>query len=133
LFSTPVVAATAAFGAIPAAVGFLLFYGIGGFIVSLLVARVYDSRLAGEPGRLERWMERETAHRRSRWARRLVASGSWLSFAAASVVLGPIVTTWLVRSLGRRQSMALVAVASTAIWVVSFVGTYTGLTSLVLM
>jgi hypothetical protein len=78
-------------------------------------------------------MERETAHRRSRWARRLVASGSGLSFAAASVVLGPIVTTWLVRSLGRRQSMPVVAMASTAIWVVSFVGTYTGLTSLVLM
>ena len=128
LFSTPVVAAAAALGPWPAFVGFSLLYGVGGFVLALLVTRAYGRRLGGAPSRLERWVVHEADDRRHRWARRLLLRSGWFGFGVASVALGPIVTTWLLYALGqRRDDVVSVALASSAIFAVTFVGPYVGL------
>jgi hypothetical protein len=128
LLSTPVVATTGWLGAWPAFLLFAVLYGTGGFVISLLVVRAYARRLGGEESRLERWVEKEAADGRQRWARRLLLRSGWVGFAVASFALGPIVTTWLLYAAGRHRSRVLsVALASSAIFGVTFVAPYCGI------
>jgi hypothetical protein len=128
LLSGPVVAATGWLGAWPAFALFAVLYGTGGFVISLLVVRAYARRLGGEESRLERWVEKEAADGRQGWARRLLLRTGWVGFAVASFALGPIVTTWLLYAAGRHRSrIASVALASSAIFGVTFVAPYCGI------
>jgi hypothetical protein len=128
LLSTPVVASVGWIGAWPAFVAFSVLYGTGGFVLSLLVVRAYAKRLGGETSRLERWVEREADEGRQRWARRLLLRSGWVGFAVASFALGPIVTTWLLYAAGRlRHRVVAVALASSAIFGVTFTAPYCGL------
>jgi hypothetical protein len=128
LLSTPVVAATGWLGAWPAFLLFAVLYGTGGFVISLLVVRAYARRLGGEESRLERWVEKEAEDGRQRWARRLLLRSGWVGFAVASFALGPIVTTWLLYAAGRhRPRVVAVALASSAIFGVTFVAPYCGI------
>jgi hypothetical protein len=128
LLSAPVVATTGWLGAWPAFVLFAALYGTGGFVISLLVVRAYARRLGAEESRLERWVEKEAADGRQRWARRLLLRSGWVGFAVASFALGPIVTTWLLYAAGRHRSRVVgVALASSAIFGVTFVAPYCGI------
>lgn len=132
IFSTPIVATTAAIGAVPAALGFFVLYGVGGAVVSVVVARRYDRRLDGGPGRLERWLTLPDDDRRVRWVGRLLDRGSALAFVVSSVLLGPIVTTLLVRSMRRDQALRTLASTSSIVWAAGFVATYAGIAQLIL-
>ena len=128
LLSSPVVASVGWIGAWPTFLAFSLLYGTGGFVLALLVVRAYARRLGGEPSRLERWVEREAEDGRQRWARRLLLRSGWPGFAVASFALGPIVTTWLLYAAGRlRHRVVAVALASSAIFGVTFTAPYCGL------
>ena len=128
LLSSPVVASVGWIGAWPTFLVFSLLYGTGGFVLALLVVRAYARRLAGEPSRLERWVEREADDGRQRWARRLLLRSGWPGFAVASFALGPIVTTWLLYAAGRlRHRVVAVALAASAIFGVTFTAPYCGL------
>ena len=94
----------------------------------LLVVRAYARRLGGEESRLERWVEKEAEDGRQRWARGLLLRSGWVGFAVASFALGPIVTTWLLYAAGRhRARVVAVALASSAIFGVTFVAPYCGI------
>ena len=128
LLSSPVVASVGWIGTWPTFLAFSALYGTGGFVLSLLVVRAYARRLGGETSRLERWVEREAEDGRQRWARRLLLRSGWVGFAVASFALGPIVTTWLLYAAGRlRHRVVGVALASSAIFGVTFVAPYCGL------
>lgn len=128
LLSAPVVASVGWIGTWPTFVAFAVLYGTGGFVLSLLVVRAYARRLAGETSRLQRWVEREADDGRQGWARRLLLRSGWVGFAVASFALGPIVTTWLLFAAGRMRSRVVgVALASSAIFGVTFVAPYCGL------
>jgi hypothetical protein len=128
LLSGPVVAATGWIGPWPAFLTFAVLYGTGGFVLAVLVVRAYARRLGGSPSRLERWVENEAANRRQRWARSLLSRSGWPGFAVASFALGPIVTTWLLYSAGRRRdAVPAVALASSAVFAVTFVAPYVGM------
>jgi hypothetical protein len=130
--SGPIVASAALFGPALTAAVFVVGYGAAGALLATLAARAYHARLQGRPGRLERWIGGQADSRLARWAGRALAKGGWIAFPVASILLGPIVTTWLVRSAGRGTSaFPSIAVASSALWVVPFVGMYCGLTGLV--
>jgi hypothetical protein len=132
IFSTPIVLATGAFGAGTASVAFFVLYSIGGAVVSIVIARRYDRRLAGGPGRLERWLAMPEDDRRVQWARRLLDRGGFLAFLVSSVLLGPIVTTLLVRAMRRDQGLRAVGTSSSVLWAAGFVATYAGIAQLVL-
>jgi hypothetical protein len=128
LLSSPVVASTAWIGPWPTFLAFSLLYATGGFVIALLVVRAYARRLGGESSRLERWVEREADDGRQRWARRLLLRSGWVGFGVASFALGPIVTTWLLYAAGRlRHRVVAVALASSAIFGVTFTAPYCGL------
>lgn len=131
LLSTPVVAAATLVGPWPAFVFFVLLYGSAGLGITLLVVRAYRRRLAGAPGRLERWVEKEAAAGRYRWARRLLLDSGWPGFAVASWALGPIATIWLLVAAGRlKGDVRRAAVASSAVFAVTFVAPYCGIGAL---
>jgi hypothetical protein len=133
LLSAPVIAAAGLWGAMPAFVAFVVLYGTAGYALSLLVVAAYARRLAGGQSRLERWVAKEAGVDRHRWARRLLQRGSGVGFAVASFALGPIVTTWVLYASGRvRAEVRKVALASTAIFAVTFVAPYCGLGQLLL-
>jgi hypothetical protein len=132
LLSAPVVATAAALGPWPAFLTFAALYGMGGFVLALLVVRAYGRRLDGQTSRLQRWVEHEARDGRQRWARRLLLRSGWPGFAVASFALGPIVTTWLLYAAGRqRHRVAAVAATSSAIFGVTFVAPYVGIGRLV--
>ena len=130
IFSTPIVLATRAYGAGTASVAFFVLYSAGGSLVSIVVARGYDRRLSGGPGRLERWFTMSEDDRRVRWVRGLLDRGGVLAFVVSSVFLGPIVTTLLVRAMRRDQTLTTVGVTSSVIWAGGFVATYAGIAQL---
>jgi hypothetical protein len=128
LLSTPVVASAGWIGVWPTFVAFSVLYGTGGLVLSLVVVRAYAKRLGGATSRLERWVRREADDGRQRWARRLLLRSGWVGFAVASFALGPIVTTWLLYAAGRlRHRVVAVALASSAIFGVTFTAPYCGL------
>ena len=140
IFATPVVVATRWWGAATAFVTLFIAYAAGSWLVAVLGVRTYDrsvaTRAAGRdlsdesdpdrPSRLARWIDHQAGGRRGPWGKRLVASGELVGFVVASFLLGGIVTTWLVRLSGRRHRMGLVAIASSTIFAISFVGFYSG-------
>lgn len=132
IFSTPIVLATRSHGAGTASAAFMVLYSVGGAVVALLIARSYDRRLSGGPGRIERWLTLSHDDRRVRWVRRLLDRGGAVAFVTSSVLLGPIVTTLLVRAVRRDQALPSIGVSSSVIWAVTFVATYAGIAGLVL-
>ncbi|MDQ3146352.1 MAG: hypothetical protein M3R01_05385 [Actinomycetota bacterium] len=127
LLSAPVVASARWFGVWPTFAAFSLLYGSAGFALSLLVVHAYARRMSGRPGRLELRAQRDAATTRHRWARQLLQRGGWLGFCLASFALGPMVTTWFLYATGRvRSQVRLVALASSAVFAVTFVAPYCG-------
>jgi hypothetical protein len=131
IFAAPVVAATRILGALPAFLALALVYGIASFVIALIAVRAYDRRTEGAPSRLARWLERQSSMRRGRWARPMATSGRALGFVISSFVLGAILTTWLLRYSGQRERITLYAALSSAIFAITFVGSYSGLAQLV--
>lgn len=132
LFAAPVVAATAWLGPWPAFVVTTVVYALGAFGLALGAVRAYERWSQGRPSRLAAWLEAQQRRRRGTWAERLVRSGKVLGFVVASVVIGAIVTTWLIRYSGRTRGLVRVAAASSVIFAVGFCGTYTGVAAVVL-
>lgn len=132
LFAAPIIAAVPFLGVVPTFVLFSL--GLGGlnFIGGLLAVRAYDRFSRGDPSRIEAWLSKQATSRRGQWAEKLIRSGKALGFIASSFLLGGVVTTWIVRYLGRREHIKSVALASSAIFAVTFVGLYSGLGKLLL-
>ena len=66
-----------------------------------------------------------------RLVRRLVHTGRLIGFVLSSMLLGGIVTTWLLIQLGRRRHIRREAMASSLIFSTFFVGFYAGIASLI--
>ncbi|MEJ7583003.1 MAG: hypothetical protein WKF43_02740 [Acidimicrobiales bacterium] len=133
LLSTPVVLTTRWLGPWLTFALFVSLYGTVGLVATLLVVRAYRRRLGTHTSRLERWAERGAADRRYRWVRRLLLDSGWPGFVVASFAFGPVVTTWLLVASGRlRGDVLRTAAGSSVIFVVTFVGPYCGLGSLLI-
>ncbi len=107
-----------------------VFFVISTFL-ALAAVRAHDRASAGRASRLEKYLTRQTQHRRGRLATRLMRATGVASFVLSSVLVGGMVTTWLMRYGGRREGITAVAVVSSLINAVTFVGIYSGLSSLV--
>jgi hypothetical protein len=133
ILAAPIVAANRAWGTWPTLVFFTLAYGFGSFVIAMLVVRISDrhEHQHAEPGRVTRWLQKESTRRRGVWGQRLVATGSIVAFVISSVVVGGILTTWLVWLAGRREHIARTAALSSLLFGLMFTATYTGLVELV--
>lgn len=103
----------------------------GSTFLAIAAVRAHDRASEGRASRLEAYLTRQTEHRRGRLARRLMRITGLVGFVLSSTLLGGMVTTWLMRYGGRREGITMVAVASSAVNAVTFVGLYSGLSSLV--
>lgn len=126
LIAFPIVAGVRIMGLWSALAVFSVVYAAGSFGLSLWVVRLYERRAAGGSSRFADWVERQSEGTRSGWIRRLLLSGQVVGFVASSFLLGGIVTTFLIRYSGRTRHLARLAAASSAIFGVTFVGTYSG-------
>jgi len=127
LFAAPIVAVSAAAGPWTAFAIFSVVYALGSFVLALLAVRAYEHLSGGEPSRLAAWLQQRAGGRRSRFARRLLATGKLAGFVVCSFVLGGILTTWLIRYSGRTRGLVAVAAWSSAIFGVTFTALYVGL------
>lgn len=101
------------------------------FAGALLAVRAYERASAGQPSGVERWLSRQTESSTGRSGQWLLRTTSGIGFIAASVVLGGILTTWLIRVGGRRDGLTRVAAVSSALFAVGFVGLYSGIFGLI--
>lgn len=106
---------------------FSLLYGLGSFVVGLLVVRVYDRWSQGRPSRLAKWLSRQEMQERTVWSRRMLTSGKASGFVLCSWALGGIMTTWLLAYSGRREGIVRLCALSSAIFGVTFAGFYAGI------
>ncbi|MCU1352205.1 MAG: hypothetical protein JWM05_1414 [Acidimicrobiales bacterium] len=127
LFAAPILGATRWWGPGLAFVVLTPVYFSGSVLLSLLAIRAYEHAVAGRTSRLERWLENQARGRRGRLGDSVMKATSAVSFVAASVLLGAVLTTWMIRYSGRRKRMLPVVLASSAIFAVGFVGMYSGL------
>ena len=97
----------------------------------LLAVRAYDRASAGQPSGVERWLSRQAESSTGRSGQRLIRTTSSVGFVLASVVIGGILTTWLIRVGGRRQGLTRIAALSSALFAMGFVGLYTGVFGLI--
>ena len=131
LLAAPIAGVTKAAGAWVAFALFASMYSIAGFILALLALQAYERYSRGEPSRLATWLERQVASRRVSWATPLAQGGRIVGFVAASVVVGGVVTTWLIRYSGRRDHLVPIAALSSTIFGIAFAATYAGIFRLV--
>ncbi len=131
IFAAPVIATAGWLGAWPAFLIFSVVYGVGSFLLAMAAVKAYEKWSHGESSRLANWLDHQSHSRRGVWATRLMAGGKVLGFVASSFVLGAIATTWLIRYAGRRENMAGVAAVSSAIFGITFVGSYAGVAALI--
>jgi len=126
LFAAPVVGLARVLGT---GLGFVVgsaLYFAGSTVISLLALRAYD-RASPRAGRLSAFVERHSHAPGRRWVANLTTGGSIVGFVLSSVVLGGIVTTLLLRHAGMRIRIEAVAITSSAIFAVTFVGFYSGI------
>lgn len=126
-WAAPVVAVSRRVGPLWAFVVFTLLYGWGSFVISLWIVRVHDARSGGRSSRLARWLDRQEQRARTRRTVRMLAAGRALGFVLSSWLLGAIVTTWLLLHLDRRRNITARSALSSAIFAVTFVGSYVGI------
>lgn len=131
IFAAPILASVKVMGALPTFLVFSIGLGLVNFVGGLLAVRAYDHMQSGQPSRLERWLNRQTASTRGQRAQQLLNGGKLLGFVASSFLLGGVVTTWIVRYSGRRERIHVVAFASATIFAISFVGVYSGVGRLI--
>jgi len=131
IFAAPVIATAGWLGAWPSFLIFSVLYGSGSFLLAMAAVKAYEKWSHGESSRLANWLDHQSHSRRGVWASRLMAGGKVLGFVASSFVLGAIATTWLIRYAGRRENLAGVAAVSSAIFGVTFVGSYAGIAALI--
>ncbi len=131
LLVAPVVALTKLIGAGLAFLVLAPVYFLVSFGGALLAVRAYERASAGEPSGLERWLRRQAESSTGRSGQRLMRTTSRVGFVAASVILGGILTTWLVRVGGRRDGLTRLAAVSSSLFAVGFVGLYTGVFGLI--
>jgi len=125
LLAAPIIATDQMWGALPAFAIFSVLYALGSLLIAMWVVRLYDREASPQGNRLSRWVEAQSARRRSRWGERLVHAGTATAFVASSIVIGGILTTWFLRASGRRQGIRRLAAVSCAIFGVTFAASYT--------
>jgi hypothetical protein len=130
LWVAPVVALAAATNGLTAFAVLAPIY----FAVSVVVSFVVIARSTRQhaAGRLERLLTAEVDRPYLRRIRRLVQAGRVVGFVLASMFLGAVATTWLLLQLDRASRIRQMAVLSSIVFAVYFVGFYAGLTALVL-
>ncbi len=127
VLAAPIAAAASWLGAGYAFVMCAPIFFLGSSLLALAAVRAYEASSQGRASRLERWLEHQTTGRRGRLADRVLRTTGVASFVLSSVLLGGTVTTWLIRYSGRREGITGVALVSSAINAVTFVGLYTGI------
>jgi hypothetical protein len=130
LLAAPVIAVTTMIGPLKTWLVFAAIYAVLSLLVATLAVRAYDRFGSGRPSRLASWLEVQTQHSRSVWVQRLVSGTGALGFIFSSVVLGGIVTTWLLRYSGITRKLKTLSVLSCAIFGLGFAGQYAGVTGL---
>lgn len=98
-----------------------------GFLLAMVVARAYRRSRQGGETRLADWVERQTKTRRGTLSRRLLDGAGIVGFVLASLVAGAIVTTFLSCCVGRTANPQRVALLSSLIFAVFYVGLYAGI------
>lgn len=126
LLVAPVLAVTNWIGAGPAFLCLAPLYFLVSFGGALLAVRAYERASAGEPSAIERWLRRQSETSTGRSGQRLMRTTSTVGFVAASVILGGVLTTWLIRVGGRREGLTQVAAISSVLFAVGVVGLYSG-------
>ncbi|MDQ6697731.1 MAG: hypothetical protein M3Z46_09790 [Actinomycetota bacterium] len=131
LLVAPVIALTKLIGAGLTFLCLAPVYFLVSFGGALLAVRAYERASAGEPSALERWLRRQTESSSGRSGQRLMRTTSRVGFIAASVILGGILTTWLIRVGGRRDGLTRLAAISSSLFAIGTVGLYSGVFGLI--
>ena len=132
LLAAPLVAVASVWGPLLTWIVFSIGYALASFALSLAAVSVFDRVGTGRPGKMARWLQAQTEGRRGRWGRRLISGGQIVGFVLASFLLGGIVTTWLTRILRPDRPAVPTALASSAIFGLTFCAQYAGIAALVL-
>lgn len=126
----PVVAAAHWLGAWNAFLLMGVLYGVGSYVISIWLLRIYDRNLQ-KPSRMARWLDEQehdaVSGRVLIWLKRSM----WIAFIPSCFVLGAIATTLLIRHAGRKDGIQTLAIAAAIVFGVVYVGFYTGLGRLV--
>ena len=128
LFAAPIIAATSWLGAVPAFLVLSVVYSL----VSLVLALVARSRVRHAGPAINRVGSPAGSNIRARagapaGSSRLLLSGKIVGFLLSSFLIGGIVTTFLIRYSGRTDRITTLAVLSSVIFGVTFVGFYSGI------
>lgn len=126
LLAAPVIALTRSWGAARAFATATPLYFAGSATVTLVLLHALGSSDAPPP-RLSRWIERQSERRGRTWVRRAAIGGGIVGFVLSSFVLGGIITTLILRQAGVRTRVEVIALTSSAIFALTFVGFYSGI------
>lgn len=132
LLAAPIVAVASVWGAFTAWLLFSVLYGTASLALALMAVSAHDRMTSGRSSRLAHWLAAQSAGRRGRWGRRLINGGQLVGFVMSSFLLGGIVTTWMVRIIRPDKPAFTTAMASCAIFGVTFTAQYAGIAALVL-
>ena len=124
--AVPVAAMTHWIGPWPAFLIGTVFYTGAAYVLALLTLHAYERFSSGKPSRLATFLAKEQETGRSQFGQRLMQGGSVVGFVAASIVLGPLVTMWMIRYGGRTEGLHRLAAWSSFAFAVVFVALYTG-------
>ena len=114
-------------GVLPAFLILSVLYSAVSLVLALLAVRVYERRTGNGPSRFARWLEHQGESQRSGWVRKLLLSGKVVGFVLSSFLIGGIVTTFLIRYSGRTDRITSLAILSSVLFGVTFVGFYSGI------
>ena len=132
IFAAPIAVVAALYGIWVSFTLFAVLYTLASIAIGMLAVKGYERRTQGEPSKLAARLEKEIRKDRSKLGKRLLTSVGAVGFVLASFFVGGIVTTFMIRYMGRREGILKVSILSSIIFGVTFVGFYSGLTGLFL-
>lgn len=131
VFAAAPIYLTTRWGGLPAFLVLAPAYAIFGTAVSIALFGRVRGRYV-RPTRAQAFVSRWAATTEDSRIRRRLVAGGFVGFVLASWLLGGILTAFILHNLGLRRNRAILFATANAIWAVTFVGQYTGLTAVVL-
>ena len=131
LFAAPVVGLAKLIGPWNAFWLTLPIYWMVSVLVTYWVVRAYEGSQDGKTSKMANWLSRESQKTHGRIARKLLGLGKVAGFILSSWLAGAVLTTFFIYYGGHRRNILRVAIVSSGIYAVGFVGQYAGISALI--